>query len=50
MIPKDENTGEVITTTKWGSSYYFYDRTREQDYVRFQYDHLLEAFVFGSEK
>lgn len=45
LIPKDEMTGEIIISTESGSSYNYYDLGQEQDWMRFQYEHLLSAFL-----
>ena len=50
FVPETEDKGELIVSGKWGTSFNYYDRTRELDYMSFQYGHLLEEFVFNREK
>ena len=49
LIPKDEQIGEIIISTRSGSMFNYYDLAGDQDWTRFQYDHLLSAFLPESE-
>ena len=50
FVPETGDKGELIISGKWGTSFNYYDRSRELDYMSFQYGHLLEEFVFNREQ
>lgn len=50
FVPETEDKGEVIISGKWGMSFNYYDRTRQLDYMSFQYGHLLNEFVSKGER